>query len=192
MFTETTQPTTSITSHLPTPKPLTRSVQSKSKLEPKEAKQGNQKRQSEIMSIPPLSVLNGLPDSIGYIRNMWNNKWTHCSRENRPLKEILSCKKAKMNQTSSRGIANQLKRIRYLMIAVDILEHEGVVDAPSKLSSLFKSKGLHLNKGADQVLSELSKHGIVKAGKKITTEMVLKSSSYEKHRLHFMWSQLLK
>lgn len=177
-------------SHLAIPKPLTREMQSPTK--PKKTRKGNKTRPSELKSLPPLSVLNNLPNSIEYIRNMWNNEWTHGSWKNRPLKDIVSGKHPSKNHTSNRALANQLKRIRYLMICVDILEYEGVVDATSKLSSMLKSKGIHLNKGADQIVGDLSKHGIVQSGKKITTEIVLKSPAYSQHRLQFMWSELVK
>eukprot|EP00210_Caulerpa_lentillifera_P006653 g6356.t1 len=118
------------------PSPLTRATQSPQRKSA--AKKHPQKRDSELNALPPLSVVSNLPNPIQYLRSIWTQTWVHAGREHRPLKEIVYSKNPSKNRTNSRGIANQLKRIRYLMIVIDLLEKEQVLHAEEKFNRLLK------------------------------------------------------
>lgn len=154
--------------------------------------QKRKKLPSELKSLPLLTSISKRKDPVVEVWNMWRQPWAHNGQQYRAIKSMCEEPRSGDKRDPGRSEAEEVKRLRYIAICIELMEAEGISNAAQVLNRWYISKRMRsLSALADKIRKELSDKKISRIGVSNTTARTLSHPLYETVKGAFFWSDLV-
>lgn len=140
---------------------------------------------AEVTHLKPLSSM-----TLQEVLQIWNEEWTHSNKAHRPLRQIVEAPNSEYKKKwFNKGIAEQVKRIRFIVLLVELLPLHEIQDPISTIERIIRSNNWSMDALGRRIQDDLRILKVSTSGKITTASDVFNHQNYDSTKC--FWSSFI-